>query len=175
MKRIAINGFGRIGRMVLKAALMKPFVEKMEEAELEFVAINDLTDTKTLAHLFKHDSVQGLFEEEVTYTDDSLIIAGKEIKVFKEKDPESLPWGDLGVDIVVESTGIFRTKELAEKHLKAGAKKVLLSVPPKSDDIKNLVRGINDSDYNRNEDFIISNASCTTNCLAPMVKVLNDN
>ena len=167
MIKVAINGFGRIGRMVLRAGY--------KDKGIEFVAINDLTDNKTLAHLLKYDSVHGRFEGKVEYTENSLIIDGKEIKAYAEKDPENLPWGDLGIDVVIESTGFFLTKELASKHLKAGAKKVLLSAPPKGEEfIKIVVLGVNDEIYNKEEDDIISNASCTTNCLAPVVKILND-
>jgi len=164
--RVAINGFGRIGRMVLKAGINDP--------DIEWVAVNDLTDNKTLAHLFKYDTVFGKFDGTVEATDSSLKINGKEIKVFEEKEPEKLPWKKLKIDVVVESTGFFRTKELAEKHLKAGAKKVLLSAPGKGNvPIKTLVKGVNENDYNG--ETIVSNASCTTNCLAPVVKVLHDN
>ena len=167
MIKVAINGFGRIGRMVFKAGY--------KDQDIEFVAINDLTDNPTLAHLLKYDSVHGRFEGKVEATENALIIDGKEIKSYAEKDPENLPWGDLGIDVVIESTGFFLTKELASKHLKAGAKKVLLSAPPKGDEfIKIIVLGVNDGIYNKEEDDIISNASCTTNCLAPLVKVLND-
>ncbi|MBW2981875.1 type I glyceraldehyde-3-phosphate dehydrogenase [Candidatus Woesearchaeota archaeon] len=163
--RVAINGFGRIGRMVLKAGL--------NNKDLEFVAVNDLTDNETLAHLFKYDSVQGIFPGEVKSTDSELSIDGKKIKVFAEREPENLPWKELKIDVVVESTGFFRTKELAEKHITAGAKKVLISAPAKGDTpVKTLVLGVNDNEYKGEQ--IISNASCTTNCLAPMVKVLND-
>jgi glyceraldehyde 3-phosphate dehydrogenase len=163
--KVAVNGFGRIGRMVLKAGLGDP--------EIEFVAVNDLTDNKTLAHLFKYDSVHGKFEGKVEATDKSLVINGKEIKALAEKEPEKLPWKDLDIDVVVESTGFFRTKELAEKHIKAGAKKVLLSAPGKGGDIKTFVKGVNEKEYKG--ETIISNASCTTNCLAPLAKVLHDN
>ena len=167
MIKVAINGFGRIGRMVFKAGYKDP--------NIEFVAINDLTDNSILAHLLKYDSVHGRFEGKVEATGTALIIDGKEIKAYAEKDPENLPWGDLGIDVVIESTGFFLTKELASKHLKAGAKKVLLSAPPKGNEfIKIIVLGVNDGIYNKDEDDIISNASCTTNCLAPLVKVLND-
>ena len=170
MIKVAINGFGRIGRMVLKAGL--------NDSDIEFVAINDLTDNGTLAHLFKYDSVHGKFKGTVEATANSLTINGKEIKAFAEKDPENLPWKDLDIDIVVESTGFFRTNAKAEKHLKAGAKKVLISAPAKTEescDIKlnTLVKGVNEENYDG--ETIVSNASCTTNCLAPMVKVLNDN
>ncbi|UCD04371.1 MAG: type I glyceraldehyde-3-phosphate dehydrogenase [Candidatus Woesearchaeota archaeon] len=168
--RVAINGFGRIGRVVLKAGLNDP--------NIEFVAINDLTDKKTLAHLFKYDSAQGNFEGTIEFTDLSLIINGKEIKVFSEREPEKLPWKDLNIDVVVESTGFFRTKSLASKHVMAGAKKVVISAPAKKEegsgkDVKTLVKGVNEDEYDN--ETIVSNASCTTNCLAPMVKVLHDN
>ena len=167
--RIAINGFGRIGRMTFKVGL---------EKGIRIVAINDLTDTRTLANLLKYDSVHGRFNGTVDYTDNSLIINGKEIPVFAEKDPENLPWSELSVDIVVESTGFFRTFELASKHITAGAKKVLLSAPAKGEGakkVKTIVLGVNEHTYRKDKNDIISNASCTTNCLAPMVKVLNDN
>jgi len=163
--RIAVNGFGRIGRMVLKAGI--------NDKDIEFVAINDLTDNKTLAHLFKYDTVFGKFDGTVEATDSTLVINGKKIQAFAEKEPENLPWKKLKVDVVVESTGFFRTKELAEKHIKAGAKKVLISAPAKGDTpVKTLVKGVNDDEYKGEQ--IVSNASCTTNCLAPMVKVLHD-
>lgn len=165
--RVAINGFGRIGRMVFRAAL--------HDSDLEFVAINDLTDTKTLAHLLKYDSTHGILDADVFSTPDSLVVNGKHIRVFAERDPLTLPWKDLNIDVVVESTGFFLTKESAEKHIIAGAKKVVLSAPAKGDDIKTIVKGVNENEYNPMTDHIISNASCTTNCLAPMVKVLNDN
>lgn len=165
MTRVAINGFGRIGRMVLKAGL---------DSGLEFVAVNDLTDPEHLAHLFKYDSAHGVFDGTVEAKEDSLIINGNTIKVLAEKDPSKLPWKDMDIDVVVESTGIFRTQEGAEMHLSAGAKKVLISAPPKGEhDIKIVVHGVNE-DTIKEDDKIISNASCTTNCLAPMVKVLND-
>ena len=131
MIKVAINGFGRIGRNILKAGL--------NDSEIEFVAINDLTDNKTLAHLFKYDSVQGKFDGTIESNENELIINGKSIKIFAERDPEALPWNDLEVDVVVESTGFFLTKELAEKHIKAGAKKVLLSAPAKSEEIRKLI------------------------------------
>lgn len=167
MVKVAINGFGRIGRMVFRAGY--------KDNDIEFVAFNDLTDTKTLAHLLKYDSVHQKFEGKVEAKENSLVIDGKEIRVFAERDPENLPWEEFNVDIVVESTGFFRTKELCEKHIKAGAKKVLLSAPAKSNDVPTFVIGVNEHDYNKDEHHIISNASCTTNCLAPIVKVLNDN
>ncbi|MFW6450058.1 MAG: type I glyceraldehyde-3-phosphate dehydrogenase [Nanoarchaeota archaeon] len=166
MTRVFINGFGRIGRHVLRAGFNEP--------DIEWVAINDLTDTKTLAHLLKHDSVHGKFDADVQYNDDSLIVDGKEIKVYGEKDPASLPHKKLGIDVVVESTGLFRKREDAQKHIDAGAKKVLISAPGKNVDIS-LVKGVNEHEYDPEEHHIISNASCTTNCLAPVVKVLEDN
>jgi glyceraldehyde 3-phosphate dehydrogenase len=164
--RVGINGFGRIGRNVFRAALKK-------NADLEFVAVNDLTDAKTLAHLLKYDSVLGKFEGEVSYTDDSLIVNGKEIKIFKETDPGKLPWGDLGVDIVIESTGRFTNKEDAIKHIHGGAKKVIITAPAKNEDVT-IVMGVNEHMYDPANHHVISNASCTTNCLAPIAKVLND-
>ena len=164
--KVAINGFGRIGRMV--------FLASLKNSNVEVIAVNDLTDNKTLAHLLKHDSVQGHFEGTVESKEDALIVNGKEIKSFEEKDPANLPWGKLGIDVVVESTGFFRKKEDMMKHIEAGAKKVLLSAPPK-DPIKTIVKGVNDELVDKNKDVLISNASCTTNCLAPMVKVINDN
>ncbi|MFH1589127.1 MAG: type I glyceraldehyde-3-phosphate dehydrogenase [archaeon] len=168
MVRVAINGFGRIGRMVLKAGLMNP------DKDIEFVAINDLTDNKTLAYLFKYDSVHGVFKGTVDHTPETITINGKEIRVFEEKDPEKLPWKELNVDIVIESTGRFRKREEAEKHIKAGAKKVFISAPGKGIDFS-FVLGVNEHDYDKEKHVIVDNASCTTNCLAPMVKVLNDN
>ena len=165
--RVAINGFGRIGRLFFKAALER-------SKEIEIVAVNDLTEPKMLAHLLKYDTVYGRYNKEVQAKEDAIIVAGCEIKCLKEPDPEKLPWADLGIDIVLESTGVFRKKEQAEKHLKAGAKKVVLSAPPKSAGVKQIVMGVNEQIYNKDEDHIISNASCTTNCLAPMVKVLHE-
>ena len=166
MIKVAINGFGRIGRQVLQAGILNP--------EIEWVAINDLTDTKTLAHLLKYDSVHGRSKYAVEARPDGIVVNGKFIKVFAEKDPEKLPWKDLQIDVVVESTGIFTDREGTEKHLKAGAKKVLISAPAKGVDIT-IVKGVNEHDYDKTKHHIVSNASCTTNCLAPMVKVLNDN
>ncbi|MBD3209024.1 type I glyceraldehyde-3-phosphate dehydrogenase [Candidatus Woesearchaeota archaeon] len=167
MVKVAINGFGRIGRMVFRAGY--------EDPEIAFVAINDLTDTKMLAHLLRYDSVHGRFAGNVQHNENALIVNGKEIKVFSEQDPTKLPWQDLGIDVVVESTGIFRTKEKASLHLQAGAKKVLISAPAKGDDpVKTVVKGVNDQEL-KPEDTVISCASCTTNCLAPVVKVLDDN
>ncbi len=166
MKRIAINGFGRIGRLAMRRLL--------ERNDVEVVAINDLTDNKTLAHLFKYDSAHGVFCKEVSYTDTHIIIDGKEIIATAIKDPLQLPWKELNVDIVLECTGVFRSKEKLEWHIEAGAKKVLLSAPAKGSDVKTVVLGVNDADITP-EDKILSNASCTTNCLAPLVKVINDN
>lgn len=171
MIRVAINGFGRIGRMVLKAGL--------DDKDIEWVAVNDLTDNKTLAHLFKYDSVYGKFNGQVEATDTKLVINGKQITVFAEKDPGRLPWKDLKIDVVVESTGFFRTNLSANKHIEAGAKKVLVSAPCKCEEgcaipLITLVKGVNEHTYTGKEK-IISNASCTTNCLAPMVKILHDN
>jgi glyceraldehyde 3-phosphate dehydrogenase len=166
--KVAINGFGRIGRMVFLAGLA--------DSEIEFVGVNDLTDTEELAYLLKHDSIQGHFTGDVEAKEGSIIVDGKEIKVFSEKDPAQLPWGDLGVDVVVESTGIFRKKEDMLKHVDAGAKKVLLSAPPKGDEpVKIIVKGVNEHEIDKEKDILLSNASCTTNCLAPIAKVLNDN
>ena len=165
--KIAINGFGRIGRNAFKVALDK------YADDLEVVAINDLTDANTLAHLLKYDSCFGKFDGEVSVEDDKLIVDGKEIQIFAERDPENLPWKDLGVDIVLEATGIFRTREGAMKHINAGAKKVLISAPAKDEDIT-IVMGVNEGDYDADSHHIISNASCTTNCLAPFAKVVND-
>lgn len=166
MIKVAINGFGRIGRQVLQAGI--------NDSEIEWVAVNDLTDTKTLAHLLKYDSVHGKSKYSVEVTNEGIIVAGKFIKVFAEKDPEKLPWKDLEIDVVVESTGFFTDRQGAEKHLKAGAKKVLISAPGKDVDIT-IVKGVNEHYYDKKKHNVISNASCTTNCLAPIVKVLNDN
>jgi len=165
--KVAINGFGRIGRLVLRTIL-----ERHPE-ELEVVAINDLFDTKTNAHLFKYDSTYGRFEGDVSYTEDAIIVNGKKIKAFAIRNPEELPWGEMGVDIAIESTGIFRDREGASKHLKAGAKKVIITAPAKGEDIT-VVIGVNEGDYDPAKHNIISNASCTTNCLAPVAKVLQD-
>lgn len=167
MAKIAINGFGRIGRQTLKRILEK-------YPDLEVAAINDLTDNKTLAHLLKYDSAYGAFEKEIGFTDRSISIDGKEIKTFAEKDPEKLPWKKLGVEIVLECTGLFLDKEGAKKHLKAGAKKVVMSAPSKDKDIAGFVLGVNDDKYDNSVD-IMDMGSCTTNCLAPVAKILNDN
>src|SRR3954470_237363 len=158
--KIGINGFGRIGRNYLRAALA-------QGADLEIVAVNDLTDNKTLAHLLKYDSVGGRLSEDVAYDEDSITVGGKSIKVFEERDPANLPWGELGVDIVIESTGRLTKAEDAKKHVAGGAKKVLISAPATGDDVT-IVMGVNEGDYNPETDVIISNASCTTNCLAPL-------
>ncbi|MEN8251311.1 MAG: type I glyceraldehyde-3-phosphate dehydrogenase [Bacteroidota bacterium] len=164
MTKVAINGFGRIGRLTFKRLI--------DSNNLEVVAINDLTDTKTLAHLLKYDSVHGKFEGTVEASENGIVVNGEEIKVYAERDPANLPWGDLGVEIVLESTGIFRDQAGAGKHLTAGAKKVVISAPAKGD-IPTVVLGVNDEILTGDE-TIMSNASCTTNCLAPMAKVLDD-
>lgn len=163
--RVAINGFGRIGRLTFKALLQKENVE--------VVAINDLTDTNTLAHLLKYDSVHGKFGEEISATENSLTVGGHEVKIFAERDPAQLPWGDLSIDTVLESTGIFRDSAGAGKHIEAGAGKVIISAPAKGSDIATVVLGVNEEILTGDEK-IISNASCTTNCLAPMAKTLDD-
>ena len=164
--RVGINGFGRIGRQSLKALIERA-------PDVEVVAVNDLVDTKTNAHLFKHDSTYGAYPGEVSHTDDGIVIDGHEIKVLQFKDPAQLPWGDLGVDIVVESTGIFTDADKAGAHLQAGAKKVIISAPAKNEDIT-IVLGVNEGKYDPASHHIISNASCTTNCLAPAAKVVHD-
>lgn len=163
---VGINGFGRIGRLVFK--------RMMEIGGFDVIAINDLMDTKTLSHLLKYDSIHGRYPGKIEALDSSIKVDGKEIKILSEKDPSKLGWGDMNVDIVIESTGVFRNKEKLGLHLKAGAMKVLLTAPPKDDLDAMVVLGVNDSDL-KPEHKIISNASCTTNCLAPMVKVLDDN
>ncbi len=165
MVKVGINGFGRIGRNVFRAALGNP--------EVEIVAINDLTDVKTLAHLLKYDTTHGRLNATVEAAEGALIVNGKTIKVFAERNPENLPWAANGVEIVVESTGIFTAKEKAELHLKGGAKKVIISAPATNEDIT-IVMGVNEDKYDPAQHTIISNASCTTNCLAPFAKVLND-
>jgi len=165
MIRVAINGFGRIGRSFTRAIQKHP--------NINLVAINDLAPTNTLAHLLKYDSIHGAFNGKVSTEENKILINDKAIQIYSEKDPELLPWKALNIDIVIESTGIFLTKELASKHLIAGAKKVILSAPPKSEDITTVVLGINDDVITGNEQ-IISNASCTTNAAAPLIKVLHD-
>lgn len=162
--KVAINGFGRIGRPVLKIAL---------EKGMEVVAINDLADVENLAYLLKYDSVYGVYDKKVEVKDGDLLVAGKKIKVLKEKDPTNLPWKDLGVEAVFECTGIFKDRESAGAHLKAGAKKVFISAPTKDESIKTVVMGVNEKEISENED-ILANASCTTNCLAPVMKILCD-
>lgn len=164
MTKIAINGFGRIGRLAFR---------QMFGAEgYEIVAINDLTDAKTLAHLLKYDSAQGRYGKEVTASDDSITVEGKEIKIYAQKDPKDLPWGDLGVDVVLECTGFFTSKEKAEAHIQAGAKKVVISAPA-SGDLKTVVFGVNENVLDGSE-TVVSAASCTTNCLAPMANTLHN-
>ena len=166
--RIGINGFGRIGRQLLKAIMYE------YEGEIEVVAVNDLSSPHSLAHLLKYDSTYGGFDADVDSTDDAIIIDGNEIKVFSERDPASLPWGDNGVEIVIESTGIFTDAEQAKAHIDAGAKKVIISAPGKNEDLT-VVLGVNEDQYDPAKHHIISNASCTTNCLAPVAKVVHDN
>ncbi len=164
--KVGINGFGRIGRLVLRRCF--------ELGGFDFVQINDLTDSKTLAQLLKYDSVHGKFNGKVEVDDDNLIVNGDKIKITAERDPANLKWGALGADVVIESTGVFRTQEDCMSHIKAGAKKVILTVPPKGEVDAMVVPGVND-DVLTGKEQVLSNASCTTNCLAPMVKVLNDN
>lgn len=164
--KVGINGFGRIGRCVLRSALE-------HNMPIDIVAVNDLTDPKTLAHLLKYDSVHGNLKQDITYGEDYIAIDGKKIKITKEKDPANLPWKALGVEVVLESTGLFTKRADAEKHIKAGAKKVVISAPATDEDIT-VVLGVNFDKYDKSKHHIISNASCTTNCLAPVAKVLND-
>jgi glyceraldehyde 3-phosphate dehydrogenase len=166
--KIGINGFGRIGRQFFRAALAKG-------SDLEIVAVNDLTDNKTLAHLLKYDTVTGVLNADVSFDADSITVNGKQIRVFEERDPANLPWSDLGVDIVIESTGRFTKSEDARKHITAGAKKVVVSAPASGADVATLVLGVNEATYDPATHDIISNASCTTNCLAPLAKVFMDN
>src|ERR671932_467426 len=163
--RVGINGFGRIGRQVLRAA------KEQGVTDLDFVAVNDLTDTKTLAHLFKYDSVHRTYKGQVSAGDGVITIDGDELRVFAEKDPAKLPWNDLGVDIVLESTGRFTEASAARKHIEAGARKVIISAPAKNEDIT-IVLGVNHDKYDPAKHDIVSNASCTTNCLVPVVHVL---
>lgn len=165
MTKVAINGFGRIGRMVFRKAI--------HNQHLDVVAINASYPTETLAHLIKYDSIHGTFDGDVKATENSIIINGKEIKVVSNRDPKQLPWAELGVEIVIEATGKFKTQETAGYHIEAGAKKVIITAPGKDEDIT-IVMGVNDGDYNHEKHHIISNASCTTNCLAPVVKVLDE-
>ncbi|MDP3911188.1 MAG: type I glyceraldehyde-3-phosphate dehydrogenase [Gemmatimonadales bacterium] len=166
--RVGINGFGRIGRNVLRAAIMA------KQQDLEFVAVNDITDTKTLAHLLKYDSVHGRFPGTVTAQGDALIVNGRPVKVSAIKEPDQLPWKELGVELVLESTGRFTDRASAAKHLAAGARKVVISAPAKGEDIT-IVMGVNHQKYDAAKHHVISNASCTTNCLVPVVKVVMDN
>ena len=165
--RVAINGFGRIGRNVLRSA------KQSGRDDLDFVAVNDLTDAGTLAHLLRYDSVHRKYPGTVEVTDAGLKVDGDEIRVFSERDPAALPWDELGVDVVVEATGIFRSRDQAAKHLEAGARKVIITAPAKNEDIT-IVLGVNEGSYDPDAHDVISNASCTTNCLAPVVKVLLD-
>ena len=165
--RIAINGFGRIGRNVARV------VQKSDLYDLEVVAVNDLTDKDMLAHLFKYDSVHGTYDGEVATSSEGLVVEGKLLRVFSERDPSQLPWKELGVDIVVESTGLFRERSEAAKHLEAGAKKVIISAPGKNED-KTIVLGVNETEYDSETHDVISNASCTTNCLSPVIKILSE-
>jgi glyceraldehyde 3-phosphate dehydrogenase len=164
--RVGINGFGRIGRNLFRAA-------HSQGADIEWVAVNDLTDSKTLAHLLKYDSILGPYPGTVEVTDEGILVDGKLLKVLAERDPGNLPWGDLGVDVVVESTGFFTKREAAAKHLDAGAKKVIISAPASGEDIT-VVLGVNFDKYDKDNHHVVSNASCTTNCLAPFAKVVND-
>ena len=164
--RVGINGFGRIGRNFYRAAIK-------QNADIEFVAVNDLTDNATLAHLLKYDSILGPLGQDVTATDEGIQVGDSFIKVFEERDPGALPWGDLGVDVVIESTGFFTKRDDAAKHLAGGAKKVIISAPASGEDIT-VVLGVNFDKYNKDEHHVISNASCTTNCLAPFAKAIND-
>ena len=164
--KVGINGFGRIGRNAFRAAMANP--------ALEIVAVNDLTDAETLAHLLKYDSIHGILDAEVKAEKDAIVVNGKAIKVLAERDPAGLPWGALGIDVVVESTGRFTDADKAAAHIKAGAKKVIISAPAKGEDIT-IVMGVNEDKYDAAKHNIISNASCTTNCLAPMAKVIHEN
>ncbi len=168
MINLAINGFGRIGRPVLRRILSS-------RSEIKIVAINDLTDPKILAHLLKYDSVYGIYGKQVKASNNSISVNGNKINVFSEKDPENLPWKELNIDVVLECTGVFRDLKGAEKHLKAGAKKVIISAPAKSPEILSFLLGINEEKYDPKKDNIVDMGSCTTNCLAPIVKVLDDN
>ena len=164
--RAGINGFGRIGRNVFRAA-------HAAGADIDWVGVNDITDTKTLAHLLKYDSILGPFPGEIDYTEDSLVVDGDQLRVFAERDPVALPWGEAGAEVVIESTGLFTKRADAAKHLEAGARKVIISAPATEPDVT-LALGVNDEAYDPREHHVISNASCTTNCLAPVAKVLHD-
>src|SRR5919198_1267473 len=164
--KVGINGFGRIGRNLFRAA-------KHRGADVDFVAVNDITDPRTLAHLLKYDSVLGRFDGDVGVEGEAITVDGDELKVLAERDPANLPWKELGAEIVVESTGLFTDRDKAEKHIEAGAQKVVISAPAKGEDIT-IVMGVNDQDYRPQDHHVISNASCTTNCVVPMAKVLGD-
>jgi glyceraldehyde 3-phosphate dehydrogenase len=164
--KAGINGFGRIGRNVFRAA-------HAAGAPIDWVGVNDITDTKTLAHLLKYDSILGRFPGEISHTDDAIVVDGKELKVFAERDPANLPWADVGAEVVIESTGLFTDRDSAAKHLDAGAKKVIISAPAKGPDVT-VVLGVNFDTYDKESHSVISNASCTTNCLGPVAKLLND-
>ena len=166
MIKVAINGFGRIGRNAFKIAF--------ERRDIEIVAVNDLTDTKTLAHLLKYDSSYGTYDRDVTFDDENIIVDGTKIRVLSEKDPASLPWGEMGVDVVIESTGLFTDPAKAHAHIDAGARKVVISAPAKGEGAKTVVLGVNE-EVVEDTDEILSNASCTTNCIAPVMRVLEDN
>ena len=166
--RIGINGFGRIGRNIFRAIDKDPLF-----AEIEVVAINDLTNNATLAHLLKYDSIMGVYDKNVTAGEDGIVVNGRQVKIFNHRNPADIPWGDLGIEYVIESTGYFTDGEKAALHLEAGAKKVIISAPAKGK-VKTIVMGVNEDEYDPTEDHIISNASCTTNCLAPMAKVILD-
>lgn len=163
--KVGINGFGRIGRRVFRAAL--------NNSEVEVVAVNDLTDANMLAHLLKYDSVHGELDVDIEAKEGAILVDGKEVRVLSERDPANLPWGDFGVEVVIESTGLFRKREDAQKHIDAGAKKVIISAPAQDEDLT-VVMGVNDDKYDKDSHHIVSNASCTTNCLAPVAKVLSD-
>ena len=164
--KVGINGFGRIGRNIVRTSLGDPGIE--------FVAVNDLTDTKTLAHLLKYDSILGNLDIEVGHTENSIIVAGKEIRVFSQKDPSLIPWEEVGAEIVVESTGRFTDRDQAALHLRGNVKKVIISAPAKNEDLT-IVLGVNHNSYDAANHHVISNASCTTNCLAPVAKVVHEN
>src|SRR6056297_1570639 len=163
--KVAINGFGAIGRKALRGAIDNP--------KIEFVALHDLVEPQILAYLLKYDSNHGTFDGEIDHTDDSIIVNGKEIKIFNKKDPADLPWGELGIEVVYESTGLFTDANDAKKHIEAGAKKVIISAPAKNEDIT-VVLGVNDEEYDPAKHNVVSNASCTTNCLSPIAKILDD-
>ncbi|NMB19784.1 MAG: aldehyde dehydrogenase, partial [Firmicutes bacterium] len=163
--KVGINGFGRIGRLVFRGAL--------KDSNVEVVAVNDLTDAKTLAHLLKYDTNHGTLDADVTVDGDHIVVNGKKIRVYAERDPKMIPWKELGVEYVVEATGIFRKRDQAQWHIDAGAKKVIITAPAKNEDLT-VVMGVNEDKYDAAQHHVLSNASCTTNCLAPFAKVLND-